>query len=68
MAVTLRARSSVTVQVVAGPEQPPPLKPVKALSASGCAVSVTWPPAVIEQSGWADASLPQSMPSVVEST
>ena len=56
------------MQVVAGPEQPPPLKPANELSASGCAVSVTWPPAVIEQSGWADASLPQSIPAGVEST
>ena len=48
VAVTLSAADMVTTQVVADPEQPPPLQEVKVYPALGVSVSVTLLPAVNE--------------------
>ena len=56
------------MHVVAAPEHPAPVKPANALSASGCAVSVTPLLSVAEHVGCAAVSVPQSIPDGVEST
>jgi hypothetical protein len=58
VAVTLRAALIVTVQVLAVPEQPPPLQPEKVEPAAGAAVRVTAVPDVKE----VEQVAPQAMP------